>query len=48
MERYCAKHPETFFFSRTIYDDATARPAQLEFGLLTPERTLDVELFENR
>lgn len=47
MERYCAKHPGTFFFSRPIYTDATARPAQIEFGLLRHDRTLQVELFAN-
>jgi hypothetical protein len=32
LERYCAQHAGTFFFSRPIYTDATARPAFIEFG----------------
>lgn len=48
METYCARHPGTFFFSRPIYDDDTARPARLEFGVLTKERRFEVEVFENR
>lgn len=47
MERYCATHPGTFCFSRPIYADATARPAQLEFGVLRLERSLWVEVFDN-
>lgn len=47
MERYCADHEGTFFFSRLIYTDATARPAEIEFGVLMPDRTLWVEVFGN-
>lgn len=47
MERYCAEHEGTFFFSRLIYGDATARPVEIEFGILRPDRTLWVEVFEN-
>lgn len=47
MERYTAAHPGTFFFTRPIYDDATARPAEFEVGILRPDRTMWVELFEN-
>ena len=47
MERYCADHEGTFFFSRLIYTDATARPAEIEFGVLRPDRTLWVEVFGN-
>ena len=47
MERYCAQHPGTFFFSRLIYGDATARPAEIEFGILTGDRALWTEVFAN-
>jgi hypothetical protein len=47
MERYCAAHEGTFFFSRLIYTDPTARPAEIEFGILKPDGTLSVELFIN-
>src|SRR6266852_3246615 len=47
MERTCARHPGTFCFSRPIYADGSARPVQLEFGVLRMERTLRVDLFEN-
>lgn len=47
MERYCAENEGTFFFSRLIYADATARPVEIEFGLLLPDRTLWVEVFDN-
>lgn len=47
MERYCAGNPGTFFFSRLIYADETARPAEVEFGILMPDKTLWVEAFEN-
>jgi len=47
MERYCANHPGTFFFSRLIYADQTARPAEIEFGILMPDGTLWVEVFDN-
>ena len=47
MERYCAGHEGTFFFSRPIYTDSSARPSQLEFGILLPEPSFWVEVFEN-
>ena len=47
MERYCAENEGTFFFSRLIYTDATARPAEIESGILKPDGTLWVEVFEN-
>jgi hypothetical protein len=47
MERYCAEHDGTFFFSRLIYCDETARPAEIEFGILLPNGTLWVEVFDN-
>ena len=47
MERYCADHPGTFFFSRLIYANATARPSEIEFGILLPDGTLWLDLFDN-
>jgi hypothetical protein len=47
MERYCAENPGLFCFSRPLYTDATARPSQLEFGVLRPDRTFWVEVFDN-
>jgi hypothetical protein len=47
MERYCAENDRTFFFSRLIYCDETARPSEIEFGILLPNGTLWVEVFDN-
>jgi hypothetical protein len=48
MERYCAANPGLFCFSRPIYDDPSARPVELEFGVLRPDRTFWIELFDNQ
>ena len=48
MEKYCAAHPGTFCFSRPLYNDQTAKPAHIEFGLLKTDNTLWVECFDNR
>lgn len=48
MEHHCAQNSGTFCFSRPIYDDMTARPAFLEFGVLRPNGELWVERFDNR
>jgi hypothetical protein len=47
METYCATHLGTFCFSRPLYTDEGARPAQIEFGVLRSDCTLWVEVFEN-
>ena len=47
MERYCAEHVGTFFFSRPIYTDRTARPSEIEFGILLPGLSFWVEVFAN-
>jgi hypothetical protein len=47
METYAAEHEGAFVFSRPIYTDATARPAQLEFGVLRRDVTFWVEVFDN-
>lgn len=38
MERYAAKHPGTFVFSRLIYGDNTWVPRALEYGIRLPNR----------
>jgi hypothetical protein len=47
MERYCAQNTGTFFFTRLIYRDESARPAQIEFGILRTDHTLWFDVFEN-
>jgi hypothetical protein len=47
MERYVARYPGLFCFSRPIYTDESARPSHIEFGVLRSERTLWVEVFTN-
>ncbi len=47
MERYAAKHPGSFVFSRLIYGDETWVPQALEYGILLPEPRLWVERFPN-
>lgn len=47
MERYCAEHEGTFFFSRLIYADETARPGEIEFGILMPDASLWLDVFDN-
>jgi DNA/RNA non-specific endonuclease len=37
MENYCARNPGTFCFIRPIYEDATWRPAKLEYGVIKVE-----------
>lgn len=47
MEKYCYENPGTFCFSRPIYCDGSRIPRWLEFGLLTSDQTLWVEVFDN-
>jgi hypothetical protein len=47
MEKYCAENTGTFFFSRLIYADGSARPSEIEFGVLRSNGTLWIEAFEN-
>jgi hypothetical protein len=47
MERYAAKHPGTFVFSRPIYLDSTWVPHALEYGLLLSEPRFWIERFPN-
>ena len=47
MERYCARHGGTFFFSRPLYADSSARPSEIELGILLPELSFWVEAFQN-
>lgn len=48
MEKYCRVHAGTLCFHRPIYLDEGARPAALDFGLLTQEGKLWVQRFDNR
>jgi hypothetical protein len=47
MERYAARHPGTFVFSRPIYGNSTWIPQALEYGILLPEPRFWVERFPN-
>lgn len=47
MERYCSENEGTFFFSRLIYTDETARPSEIEFGILMRDTSLWLEVFDN-
>lgn len=47
MERFCAKNPGTFCFSRPHYANATDRPSSIDFGLVKPDGALWVETFDN-
>ena len=47
MERYAARNPGSFVFSRLIYGDDTWVPQALEYGILLPEPRLWVERFPN-
>jgi hypothetical protein len=48
MERYCASNPGVLCFSRPLYSDASARPSQVEFGVLKPTGELWLQVFNNR
>lgn len=48
MEKYCVLNPGTFCFSRPLYDDQTARPSFIEFGILKKNGELWMECFDNR
>ena len=48
MEKYCESNSGTFCFSRPVYYDQMAKPALVEFGVLTGNREFWVECFENR
>jgi len=47
MERYAARHPGTFVFSRPIYLDSGWVPDALEYGILLREPRFWVERFPN-
>ena len=48
MEKYCAASPGVLCFSRPLYGDPSARPVQVEFGVLKPSREWWIQVFENR
>ncbi|HEX9928181.1 MAG TPA: hypothetical protein VGB02_06585 [Pyrinomonadaceae bacterium] len=47
MEKYCARHPNTFCFNRPLYSEDTSRPYMIEFGVLLESGELWVERFDN-
>lgn len=47
MERWCADHPGTFFFSRLLYEDETWVPREIEYGILHSVTRLEVRRFAN-
>jgi len=47
MERFCQKHPGTYLFIRPTYLGRSWHPATLEFGVLKPDGTLWLEVFQN-
>lgn len=48
MERYCASNPGVLCWNRPIYDDPSAKPLGVEFGILRTDGELWVEMFDNR
>lgn len=48
MEAYCFKNPGVTCFSRPIYDDVSAHPASVEFGILKADGELWIEVIPNR
>jgi hypothetical protein len=47
MEDYCYNNPGSFCFHRPYYNNHTAYPYMCEFGVLTAEKNLWVEQFNN-
>lgn len=47
MERWCADHPGTFFFSRMLYANETWVPHEIEYGILHSVNQLEVQRFAN-
>lgn len=48
FEDYCRKKPGVLCFSRPIYDDTTAIPVAVDFGVLRTDGSLWVETLSNR
>ncbi len=48
MELYCRRHSGVLCFSRPIYVDTSAHPAQVDFGIVKPSGELWVETLPNR
>jgi len=47
MESYCAANAGVLCWSRPVYNDGSAMPLQIEYGVLRPDGELWVETFEN-
>ncbi len=48
MESFCSTNKDVFCFHRPIYLDLSFIPTYLEFGILLPDSTFWIELFDNR
>jgi len=48
MEIYCRRNAGTLCFSRPIYEDTSAHPTEIEFGVLKTDGELWVEVLPNR
>jgi hypothetical protein len=48
MEKYCAANAGVLCWNRPIYADPSAKPIQIEFGIVRTADDLWVEVFDNR
>lgn len=48
MEKFVADHPQTFVFSRPIYNDFSCCPSKLEYGYCDTSLNFNVAVFPNR
>jgi len=48
MEKYCAANAGVLCWNRPIYTDPSAKPAQIEFGIVRTAGDLWIEVFDNR
>ena len=48
FEKYCQQNPGVTCFSRPIYEDTSAHPAEIEVGILKTDGQLWIQLLPNR
>jgi hypothetical protein len=48
METFAANHPGTLFLHRPVYEQETDTPDWLEVGIIRPDLSLWIEVFDNR
>jgi hypothetical protein len=48
LETFAANHPGTLFFHRPVYEQETDTPGWLEVGIIRPDLSLWIEVFDNR